>query len=76
MLKRIEAFLKAHGRTCLADIAAHLGAPESAVKPMLELLERKGKVRRVVMSAPLCAGCNRCAPGAREEWTLANGEAD
>ena len=76
MLKRIEAFLKQRGRAPLADIAAHLGAAESAVRPMLALLERKGRVRRIVMNAQLCAGCTRCAPDAREEWALAEESAN
>ncbi len=72
MLKRIENFLKARGQACLADIAAHLGTSENAVLPMLELLEHKGRVRRIRMNAQLCAGCTLCAPNAREEWALAD----
>ena len=68
MLREIQTFLKQHRQACLADIAAHLGAPESAVLPMLELLEKKGRVRRVVMNERLCGGCTRCDPQARIEW--------
>ena len=68
MLREIQHFLRQHRQACLADIAAHVNAPESAVLPMLELLERKGRVRRVVMNERLCGGCTRCAPTARIEW--------
>ena len=68
MLREIQHFLRQHRQACLADIAAHVQAPESAVLPMLELLEKKGRVRRVVMNERLCGGCTRCDPAARIEW--------
>ncbi len=71
MLREIQHFLKQHRQACLTDIAAHLGAPEGAVLPMLELLEKKGRIRRVVMNERLCGGCTRCDPQARIEWAWA-----
>ncbi len=68
MLREIQHFLKLHRQACLADIAIAVGAPESAVLPMMELLEKKGRVRRVVMNERLCGGCTRCDPAARIEW--------
>lgn len=72
MLKRIEQFLEERGQAPLAAIATRIGAPESAVLPMLELLERKGRVRRIRMKPQQCAGCTICPPNAREEWALAD----
>jgi DNA-binding IclR family transcriptional regulator len=71
MLRDIQEFLRRNGQACLADIAAAVGAPESAVAPMLELLEKKGRVRRVVMTERLCGGCTRCDPTNRIEWAWA-----
>lgn len=70
MLAAIREFLKAHGPAPLADIAAHVGAEPAAVLPMLELLEKKGRVRRIEMTEALCGACTRCASTARIEWEV------
>jgi predicted transcriptional regulator len=71
LLKRIQDFLKERGQACLEDIAAAVGADVASVEPMLELLEQKGRVKRIVMNARLCGGCTRCEPSNRVEWAWA-----
>ena len=68
MLSAIHGYLKEHGPAPLSDIAAHVGAEPAAVRPMLELLEKKGRVRRIEMTEASCGACTRCAPAARLEW--------
>ena len=68
MLREIQDFLRARGGACLADIAAHLRADPDAVRPMLELLAARGRVRRVEAAPRDCGGCTRCDPAALQLW--------
>ena len=70
MLTAITTYLRDHGPAPLADIAAHVGADPAAVLPMLELLEKKGRLRRIEMTQSMCGSCTRCAPAARIEWAV------
>ncbi len=60
MLARIMALLEEHGRLTLAELANALEAPEDAVKPMMDLLVRKGRVEELGGTCPQgsCAGCS------------------
>jgi len=52
--------LEEHGRLTLAEFANALEAPEDAVKPMMDLLVRKGRVEEMggTCSTGSCAGCS------------------
>lgn len=69
MLSLLKEFLTSRGRASLVEIAAALGVDPGALRGMLELLERRGYVRRLG-SAARCEKCTRCAAGAGEvyEW--------
>ncbi len=60
MLARIMELLEEHGRLTLAELANSLGAPEDAVKPMMDLLVRKGRVEELGGTCPKgsCAECS------------------
>jgi hypothetical protein len=57
----IERYLAARKRAPLADIACRLETDTEALRPMLTLLERKGRVRRVT-PATCASGCGKCRP--------------
>ena len=59
MLKDIESLLSERGPLSTIEIAACLGSTTDAVSGMLELLQRKGYVRKGnVQCGSGCAGCS------------------
>ncbi len=69
MLNRILEYLKARNAACLSEIAAHLETDPDAVRPMLELLEARGRIRRISAGKPAgCGGCTACRPDALTLW--------
>ncbi len=69
MLKSILEYLKTRDAACLSEIAAHLEAEPEAVRPMLELLEARGRIRRQSVDRPQgCGGCTACRPDALILW--------
>lgn len=70
IVSRLDEYLAAHGRAALGDLARQLGTAPDALRGMLALLERKGRVRRLPAGAARCGGCSRCDPAEVEiyEW--------
>ncbi len=69
MLNRILEYLKTRDAACLSEIAAHLEADAEAVRPMLRLLEARGRIRRISAGNPEgCGGCTACQPDALTLW--------
>ena len=70
ILSRVNDYLRQHKRASLADMANGLDAAPEALRAMLTLLERKGRVRR--LPAPTSCGrcCCQCDPSRVElyEW--------
>ncbi len=60
MIREITALLEEHRRLTLGEIAAALGSQWEAVKPLMDLLARKGRVRLISCSRGSCSGCS-CA---------------
>ncbi|WP_246237695.1 FeoC-like transcriptional regulator [Caldichromatium japonicum] len=69
MISELSIFLRAHRRAALKDLAHRFDADPEALRGMLELMERKGLVRRLPPGTT-CAGCCQCDPAAIElyEW--------
>ncbi|HNQ03298.1 MAG TPA: FeoC-like transcriptional regulator [Thiobacillaceae bacterium] len=69
ILSRINDYMRLHRRASVADMALGLDAAPEAVKGMLDVLERKGRVRRLP-SGTACTGCCKCDPNTVElyEW--------
>lgn len=69
LLSRLTEYLERQGRASLAEIAVGVGAEPGALRGMLELLERKGRIRRLP-PASRCGNCSGCAQGAADvyEW--------
>lgn len=70
LLSRLTEYLSNRGRASLAEMAVGVGTEPGALRGMLELLERKGRVRRL-LPASRCGNCTGCAQGAADvyEWT-------
>jgi putative ferrous iron transport protein C len=74
LLSRLSEYLAARGRASLQEIAIGIDAEPSALRGMLGLLERKGRVRKLD-PAVRCGNCTGCAQGAAEvyEWIGSDG---
>jgi len=57
MLRGITEVLEKRGPMSLADLSLHLKTEVSALEPMLETLERKGRIRRIETKCSKCKGC-------------------
>ncbi|MFT3849984.1 MAG: FeoC-like transcriptional regulator [Propionivibrio sp.] len=70
ILARIEQYMRDHRRSALNEMAANLDAAPDAVRNMLGILERKGRVRRLPSGTACGGGCCKCSPETVElyEW--------
>lgn len=70
ILSRVNDYLRQRGRASLLDMALGLDAAPDALRDMLAILERKGRVRRLPAGTACGGGCNKCAPANIElyEW--------
>jgi DNA-binding IclR family transcriptional regulator len=56
--------IQAHSRASLTELALHFRTEESALRPMLALLVRKGRIHR--LEGQKCGGCSRCGSTSQE----------
>lgn len=75
ILAEVKGYLQARGQATLADLALHFEAEPDAVRAMLEVWMRKGRVERFQAAAACGSACNRCNPAATEiyRWSEAAG---
>jgi predicted ArsR family transcriptional regulator len=66
MLSEIKDYLSNRGQASLAEIALHMDADPDAVRGMLQLWIRKGRVEQRKVEAACGTSCNRCDPAAME----------
>ncbi len=71
IITRISDYLRERRRASLLDMALGLDATPDALREMLAVLERKGRVRRLPSGTPCSGGCGKCRPADIElyEWT-------
>ena len=67
ILAKLKARLRDRGQVSLAELALHVDSDPDAVRGMLELWIRKGRVR-AVQSGETCGGCTQCDPAANEVY--------
>jgi hypothetical protein len=69
IIPEIKELLRERGRISLAELAIHFSMEPDAIRPILELLVRKGHAAVVEIG---CAkgGCKGCACARREEMLL------
>lgn len=65
MLSTVARFLEQRRTASLSDIARHVDAEPDAVRGMLDVWVRKGKVCRVPVA---CGGCTQCDPATIETY--------
>lgn len=70
ILARITDYLKTNRRAALTDMATGLDATPEALREMLAVLERKGRVQKLPTGTACGGGCNKCSPASVElyEW--------
>ena len=70
ILARVTDYLKTHRRAALVDMANGLDATPEALREMLSVLERKGRVQKLPSGTACGGGCNKCSPSDVEiyEW--------
>ena len=61
ILAQIRSYLAAHRRAALTDMVYRFDVAPEALRGMLVILERKGKVRRLPYGSARPAGCSKCA---------------
>ena len=69
ILSDLKGYLEARGQATLADMALHLRAEPEAVRAMLSVWERKGRVRRLPTPAGCAGSCTRCNLAATEVYS-------
>jgi len=70
ILSELTGYLAEHRQVAIQDLSYRFGASPDAVRGMLAVLERKGRVRRVDGPAPCASGCGNCEVATMEtyEW--------
>lgn len=70
ILSRLNDYLRRHRRASVSDLAHGLDAAPEAVREMLAVLERKGRVKRLPAGTTCGRGCCQCNPADLElyEW--------
>ena len=70
ILSRVSEYLKTNRRAALTDMATGLDATPEALREMLAILERKGRVVKLPAGSTCGGGCNKCSPASIElyEW--------
>ncbi len=70
ILSDIRKYLAEHKRVALTDMVYRFDTDADALRGMLAILERKGKIRKLPSGTACDSGCNKCDIGTVElfEW--------
>jgi hypothetical protein len=71
ILSDIRRYLEQRGQASLADLALHFDADPDAIRGMLAVWMRKGKVHKQVATAACGSSCTQCDSAVTEiyAWT-------
>jgi len=69
ILSDIRDYLKQRGQCTLSDIALHFDSDADAVRGMLDVWIRKGKVEKSTATASCGTRCQSCDPAATEIYS-------
>jgi hypothetical protein len=72
ILSDIRQYLQQRGQATLADMALHFDADPEALRGMLEVWIRKGKVHKRMTSAACGDSCTLCDPATMELYIWSN----
>lgn len=70
IVSELSHYLKDARRAALRDMSLRFDTDPSALRGMLDTLERKGRVRKLPTNTPCGGGCSSCDPASIEiyEW--------
>lgn len=72
ILSQVSDYLKTHRRAALRDMAIGLNTSPDALREMLAVLQRKGRVTKLAAGSSCGGGCTKCSPASVEiyEWNV------
>ena len=74
ILADIRDYLKQRGQCTLQDIALHFDTDADAVRGMLDVWIRKGKVEKLSATASCGSSCQSCDPASTEVYRWLDGK--
>lgn len=74
ILTDVRRYLRQRGQASLADMALHFDAQPDALRGMLEVWVRKGRVYRRQATASCGSSCRQCASEATEVYVWAESD--
>ena len=69
ILSQVRDYLKQRGQCTLSDVALHFDADTDAVRGMLDIWVKKGKVEKSSATASCGTSCQSCDPATTEVYT-------
>jgi hypothetical protein len=69
ILSEIRDYLKLRGQCTLSDIALHFDTEADAVRGMLDIWVKKGKIEKRSATASCGTSCQSCDPATTEVYT-------
>lgn len=69
ILSDIRDYLRQRGQATLSDIAMHFDTDPDAVRGMLEVWIRKGRVRKQMATSSCGSSCSQCDPARTEIYS-------
>ena len=72
ILSQIRDYLKQRGQCTLSDIALHFDTDADAVRGMLDIWIRKGKVEKRSATESCGTSCQSCDPATTEVYSWCN----
>lgn len=72
ILAELRDYLQQRGEATLADMALHFDTDPDAVRGMLEIWMRKGKVSKQMATASCGSSCSQCDPASTEVYVWGN----
>lgn len=70
ILSELRNYLAQHGRASLIDMANRFDTDADALRGMLAVLERKGRVRKLPPGTACDSGCGKCDQASQELYEL------
>ena len=76
ILSQVRDYLKQRGQCTLSDIALHFDTDADAVRGMLDVWIRKGKVKKTSATESCGTSCQSCDPSATEVYSWCETDAE
>lgn len=76
ILSDVREYLQQRGQATLGEMALHFDIEPDALRGMLDLWVRKGRVHKRLATAACGSSCGQCRPEATEIYTWAESRVD